>query len=64
MKFKRLGEKNGNSKLSEKDVREILVSLKNAARVSYLAKVYKVSDFTIRSIKNRWTWTHIKIPSQ
>lgn len=54
------GEKNGNSRLSEKNVKKIIkeYSFKNTSHRK-LAKKYDVSKPTIMRIVNKETWKHI-----
>ena len=54
------GEKNGNSVLTEKEVKEIIkkYALKNTSHRK-LAKKYDVSKPTIMRIVNKETWKHI-----
>ena len=52
------GENNSHSKLTEGDVIEILSS--SLSHVE-LAKIYGVSSQNIGAIRNRKTWTHVKI---
>lgn len=50
------GEKNGQSKLTEEQVRTIRAD----TRTSYtICKEYRVSSATIRDIKCRKTWSHV-----
>ena len=50
------GESAGNSKLKESDV---LVIRSDSRSASTLASAYKVSRYTIYSIRNRETWKHL-----
>lgn len=52
------GEKNGRSKLSSKQVKEIR-NMGNTIRQIDLAELYGVSQLTISKILNRKLWTHI-----
>jgi hypothetical protein len=54
------GERCGNSKLSEAQVIEILLS---DDRFSSLSVKYKVTYPTIKAIKLRRTWKHVRIPN-
>lgn len=51
-----VGEKNGRSKLTEQQVKNILVSPLNGPE---LAEMYGVDRATINSIKRRSTWKHL-----
>lgn len=51
------GTRKPNSRLTEKQVEEILASTESATA---LAKRYPVSDVTIGKIRRGVTWTHIK----
>lgn len=53
------GEKSGMSKLTEKQVYNILISNKP---FSFLSKKYNITVNIISKIKNRQIWKHIKIP--
>lgn len=55
----RKGAKNGNSKLSEADVIEILKD-KNSTNIA-LAKKYGVTHSTISATRKRGIWKHIKV---
>jgi len=52
------GELHPNRKLDEEDVREIL---KDKRRTSVLARLYQVAENTIRRIRKRENWSHIKV---
>ena len=52
------GERNGNYKLTEMDVRTIREML-TVYTMSYISRIYKVSVPTIQSIRDRQTWKHI-----
>lgn len=52
------GERNGNAKLTERHVLEILRDKKSSNRE--LSKKYQVSDATISLIKSKEKWKHIK----
>lgn len=52
------GESNGNSKLDENIVREILLSKESLAT---LAKRYSINKTTVSSIRNRKTWKHVEV---
>jgi len=51
-----VGEKNGNSKLNEKDVKEIVISNDSYRK---LAKQYGVTHMTIYQIKKRRSWNEL-----
>jgi hypothetical protein len=51
------GEKNGDSRLTDDQVKSIKSSLES---VTELSKKYKVSRTTVYKIKNRQSWQHIK----
>lgn len=52
------GERNGNSKLTEMDVRTIREML-TVYTMSYVSRIYKVSVPTIQAIRDQYTWKHI-----
>jgi hypothetical protein len=54
-----LGEKNHQSKLTEKDIIEIKESLRNGIRGDLLASKFNVSAAHISNIKNGKYWGHI-----
>lgn len=54
------GEKNGRSKLTEKDVIEIKTLLLQGTLVKEVAKIYQVIPNTISRIKQGHLWNHIK----
>ena len=53
------GAKHGSAKLTDADVREIRRRVSIGETQQSLAKIYKVSQPVISSIKRRATWTHI-----
>ena len=53
------GENCGTSKLSEKDVIEILMAIKDGAPQKYLAEKYNVRESQISRIKNRQRWSYL-----
>lgn len=55
------GGNNGNGKLTENAVFEILQRLRAGARRSALAREYGVSYTTIWSIESRRTWKHVGV---
>lgn len=52
------GSSNGNSKLNDDIVREILLSVDS---LSVLAKRYSVAKSTVSSIRNRKIWKHVEV---
>jgi Mor family transcriptional regulator len=56
---KRLGESNGQSKLTEAKVRQIRYRAKNGATHRELAEDYRVCEATIWLILSRRTWAHV-----
>lgn len=54
-----VGEKNGQSKLKDQDVKEIKEFLKNELPIKRIAKYYSVSETTILKIKKEERWKHI-----
>lgn len=54
------GSRHGGSKLKEKDVINILSKYNNLS-IKDLSELYNVSESTIRKIKNRTNWKHIKV---
>jgi hypothetical protein len=54
------GSKNPMSKLSEDDVKTILIRIKKGEFAEKIAEEYKVSKMTIGCIAGRITWRHIK----
>ena len=55
----RQGEKNGNAKLTTKDVLEIRRLYSNGYKGTKLAKMYAVSDANISGIINQKYWKHV-----
>lgn len=55
-----IGCRNGRSKLTEKDVKEIRVKYKQDTRIASLAREYKVSRATLQSVVYNKTWIHVK----
>ncbi len=55
------GERAGGSKLTEKEVIEILTLLEDDIKISVIAKIYNVSNCTISDIKHRRSWKHVQI---
>lgn len=55
------GSKNGQAKLNENKVREILYLLKNGISSRKIAEKYLVNPATIRDIKNKKSWIHVLI---
>lgn len=53
------GEKNSRHKLTEEQVREIILACKKY-RVTDIAKKYQVSSSTISAIKNKTHWKNVK----
>lgn len=53
------GQRNGNSKLTDDQVRSIKKKLKNGVKVSDISKQYEVSETNISYIKKEKTWSHI-----
>jgi hypothetical protein len=56
-----LGEKNGKSKLTNDQVREIKIILKKSNKIRETARKFNVSRYAIQDIKSGKTWSHIKI---
>lgn len=56
---KQTGEKHPRSKLTEKDVLEIRLAVKDGIKRTDLAKQYGVGKTAIDKIVNRHTWSHI-----
>lgn len=54
------GVKNPSAILTETQVTEIRAALKEGATQKSLATAYKVSQTTIRNIKTRMTWRHVR----
>ena len=61
MTGKLLGSKNGNSNLTEEQVREIKFFLKQGISCSRIGRQYKVTHTAISLIKMGKTWSHITI---
>lgn len=61
-----IGEKHGMSKLSESDVKNILVLLEQGALYKQIAKKYHVVASTINNIRLKKSWKHLSrnIPAQ
>lgn len=53
------GERQGQSKLKEKDVIKLLEEIKLGRGTVFLAKKYKISPSSVCDIKFRRTWKHI-----
>lgn len=53
------GSKNGNSKLTEKQVKEIKILLEKGLTCAQIGKQYEVSGTTILNIKTLRQWRHI-----
>lgn len=58
-----VGELNGMAKLTEFQVREILVGLTNGRKVTEIAKTYKVGSSAISEIKAGKRWKHVQLQS-
>lgn len=57
------GETNGNSKLTEAKVKDILLALKKREITQYeLAKQFGISQGTVEAIAARKTWKHVPMP--
>lgn len=54
------GEKNSISKLTEDQVKEILLMIKKSITNKDIAKKFNVTASTIYKIKNKRAWTHVK----
>lgn len=48
-----------NSKLTEKQVKDILLRIENGESVRSLSRIYKVTRRTIQYIKHNESWKHI-----
>jgi hypothetical protein len=55
----KVGSKNGSSKLTEEQVREIKILIDNGLASRYIGKKYSVSKTTILRIKNNTHWKHV-----
>lgn len=56
------GSRNGMVKLTEKEVSEIKVLLKNRQlKQCQIAEMYEVTDATVSLIKSGKTWTHVRV---
>lgn len=55
------GEKNGFSKLNEKQVLEIKERLKKGEKNVSISKTYNISPHTISDIKHKKSWNHLVI---
>ncbi len=55
-----IGERQGNSKLTENDVREIRELIQVGTKHKKIALKFKVSERTIADIKYKKTWIHVK----
>lgn len=54
-----LGERHHQSKLTEKQVRDIRARLAHGEGGSALAREYKVTPTTISNIRHRYSWAHL-----
>lgn len=57
----KLGSENGNSKLTEDDVREIKRRRSLGQKVRILASEFGVTDGLVSSIANRKIWRHVSV---
>lgn len=55
----RIGTKNSQSKITDKDVYEIIVMLKNNVPYSKIAYQFGISKSTVSAIKSKRLWKHI-----
>jgi hypothetical protein len=53
------GERNGQSRLTESDVRYIRQQRSEGEKLCVLATIFKVSDMTISNITRRKRWRHV-----
>lgn len=53
------GSDNGRSKLTDSQVKDILIRLANGEKQEAIASLYKVSQVLISKIKLKRNWTHI-----
>ncbi len=53
------GEKNGNSKLNDKTVKEIKIMLTQGIAQLEIAKIFSICLATVNSIKNLRRWKHV-----
>lgn len=58
------GERNGNSKLTEQQVQEILWRYSCGETLTAIASDYRVWPCTIHTIVNRKTWKHLTVVSR
>jgi len=55
------GQNNGNSKLTEDQVRQILRLISSGYKTRNLVELFNVSNVTILNIKNKKTWKNIEV---
>jgi group I intron endonuclease len=55
------GSRNGNSKLTERDVRNIRIMFRDGARYADILRLYNISRPTVKQIKFNKTWRHVTI---
>jgi hypothetical protein len=53
------GSRCGTAKLTEENVKEIKKLIKNKIKLKEIAEVFKVSESTIKAIKQKKNWAHI-----
>ena len=58
------GERSGNSKLTEPQVREMFVMWERGERHKTIAKTFGVATQTVTHILNRRRWKHVDIPGK
>lgn len=56
------GERNNNNRLTEKQVVSILCEMTDKTH-NELAKIFNVNRSTIERVRNRTSWSHVKIPT-
>jgi hypothetical protein len=59
--IKRSGEKSGNHKLTERKIIQIKMLFKLGFKNIEISKIYNISPEEISSIKNKRSWSHIKV---
>ncbi len=55
------GSKNGNAKLNEENVKEIMILLKNGLSYKKISKMFNVHSDAIANIKRKKTWNHVEV---